>query len=48
MLSPTLTSIDFSKQDFSEKLTDTMLCLIAGERPEDIYIPVSVVVREST
>ena len=48
MLSPTLTSIDFSKQDFSEKLTDTMLRLIAGERPEDIYIPVSVVVREST
>ncbi len=48
MTSPTLTSVDFSKSEFAADLTETMLELIAGRRPEDIYLPVSVVVREST
>jgi len=47
MISPPLTSIDFSKEDFSEKLVDTMLKLIGGECPGDEFINVSLSVRES-
>lgn len=47
MLSPRLTSVDFSKEDFSQKLVDTMLQLIDGQNPQDQFIPVSLAVRES-
>ena len=47
MVSPTLTSIDFSKEEFSRKLVDTLLALLKGERPKDCYLPVSLKVRES-
>lgn len=48
MVSPQLTTIDFSKEEFSEKLVDTMLKLMNGEQPEDAFINVSLAVREST
>ena len=47
MVSPTLTSIDFSKEDFSQKLVDTLMALLRGEKAMDQYIPVSLCVRES-
>lgn len=47
MVSPQLTSIDFSKVDFSKALVDTMLKLINGEKTQDKLIDVSMVVRES-
>lgn len=47
MLSPQLTSIDFSKEEFSRKLVDTMLRLLNGEHPDDTLINVSLLVRES-
>lgn len=47
MLSPQLSSVDFSKEKFSEALVDTMLKLIAGEKTEDKLIEVSLNVRES-
>ncbi|MBQ8076468.1 MAG: LacI family DNA-binding transcriptional regulator [Oscillospiraceae bacterium] len=47
MLSPTLTSIDFSKDEFARKLTDTMLALIRGEHCEDTFIRVGLAIRES-
>lgn len=48
MVSPPLTSIDFSKKEFSRKLVDTMLKLIREETAEDEFINVSLMVREST
>ena len=48
MLSPQLTTIDFSKEEFSQQLVDTMLKLMNGEKPEDTFINVSLAVREST
>lgn len=48
MLSPQLTTVDFSKEEFSERLVDTMLKLMKGEQPEDTFISVSLAVREST
>lgn len=48
MLSPQLSTIDFSKEIFSEKLVDTMLKLMKGEPAEDTFINVSLAVREST
>lgn len=48
MLSPRLTSLDFSKDEFAQKLVDAMLELIDGKRAEDTYLNVSLVVREST
>ena len=47
MVSPTLTSIDFSKEEFSTLLVNTLLALLRGETPPDQYIPVSLCVRES-
>lgn len=47
MLTPTLSSIDFSKEEFSEKLVDRMLRLLRGEQPEHEWINVSLSVRES-
>ena len=47
MLSPTMTSIDFSKEEFAKKLTETMLALIRGEHCEDTYIRVNLAIRES-
>lgn len=47
MVSPTLTSMDFSKEEFAQKLTDTMLALIRGECCEDIFIRVGIAIRES-
>lgn len=48
MLSPRLSTVDFSKEEFSEKLVETMLKLMKGEQPEDTFISVSLAVREST
>lgn len=48
VVTPSLTSIDFSKKEFSELLAKTLLGLIHGEKVEDRFIPVSVVIREST
>ncbi len=48
MLSPQLSSVDFSKEEFSRSLVDTMLRLIRGEQPPDTLINVSLSVREST
>lgn len=48
MLSPQLSSVDFSKEEFSWRLVDTMLRLIQGERPEDQFVNISLSVREST
>ena len=47
MLSPSLTSVDFSKEEFSQKLVDTMLGLIEGQSPSDQFVTVSLAVRES-
>lgn len=47
MVTPNLTSIDFSKEEFAGKLTDTMLALIRGEHCEDTYIRVELAIRES-
>lgn len=45
---PLLTSVDFSKAEFSKKLANTMLELINGEKIEPTqYIKVSIVIRES-
>ena len=40
-------SIDFSKEEFSQKLVDTLMALLRGEKAMDQYIPVSLCVRES-
>lgn len=48
MLSPQLTSVNFSKEEFSARLVDTMLRLIREEPVEDELIAVSLMVREST
>ena len=48
MLSPQLTSVNFSKEEFSARLVDTMLKLINEEQVEDAFINVSLLVREST
>ncbi len=47
IVSPTLTSLDFSKERFAEKLVNTMMSLLAGKTPEDEYIKVSIAIRES-
>lgn len=47
IVSPTMTSIDFSKEEFSQKLVDTLMALLRGEKAVDQYIPVSLCVRES-
>lgn len=47
LVSPSLTSIEFSKQEFAQKMANALLALIQGEQPEDEYIPVSLVVRAS-
>lgn len=48
MLSPQLTTVDFSKQEFSRRLVDTMLKLLKGEEVRDQLLEVSLIVREST
>ena len=47
IVSPTMTSIDFSKEEFSQKLVDTLMALLRGEKAMDQYIHVSLCVRES-
>ena len=47
MISPTLTSIDFSKEEFGDALVESMLQLIRGEKPEDRYIKMTLAIRES-
>lgn len=44
---PTLTTVDFSKELFSEKLVSALLTLINGQIPPEEYVPVSIIVRES-
>ncbi|MDO4328115.1 MAG: LacI family DNA-binding transcriptional regulator [Lachnospiraceae bacterium] len=48
MLSPQLSSVNFSKEEFSERLVDTMLGLIQGKQPADQLVKISLSVREST
>ena len=47
LVSPSLTSVEFSKKVFAEKLANALLSLMGGKQPEDEYIPVSLVIRES-
>ena len=47
VVTPQLTTMDFSKEEFSEKLASIMLNLLAGKVPPDEYLKVSIVVRES-
>ena len=47
LVSPSLTSIEFSKKEFAQKMANALLSLMQGTQPEDEYIPVSLVVRES-
>ena len=47
MVSPSLTSINFSKEDFAKALTNTLLALIRGEHPEDVFLKVNIEIRES-
>ncbi|MBQ6321539.1 MAG: LacI family DNA-binding transcriptional regulator [Lachnospiraceae bacterium] len=47
MVTPTLTSVDFSKEDFGRELVESMLSMINGQKPEDKYIKMSLVIRES-
>lgn len=48
ILSPQLSSVEFSKEEFSRKLVDTMLELIQGGQPSDTFINISLSVRGST
>lgn len=48
LLSPQLTSVDFSKEEFSQCLVDTMLKLIDKEEAKDTLIKVSLAVRGSS
>ena len=48
LVSPPLTSIDFSKEEFARCLVDTMLKLIEKEEAEDTFIKVSLEVRGSS
>jgi len=45
--SPTLTSVDFSKDELAEKVTKKLIALINGEKPEDEYLDVRLVLRDS-
>ena len=47
MSSPSITTVDFPKEEFCRKLADTLLELMDGKSPADEYIKVSLVVRES-
>ena len=47
ILSPQLTSVDFSKEVFAQKLVDTMLKLLRGEKAENQFIDASLCVRDS-
>ncbi len=47
IVSPQLSSVDFSKEDFARCLVDTMLKLIQKEPVEDVFLETSLVVRES-
>lgn len=47
MVTPPLTSVDFSKDAFAKALADTMTDLIDGKEAEDVYLPVSLVLRGS-
>lgn len=47
-VTPALTSVDFSKEAFCNRLVETILAVIRGERPEDQYLPVSLCIRETT
>lgn len=44
---PQLTTVDFSKEEFSRKMAAGLLSLIDGEKTEDTYIKVSIVIRQS-
>ncbi len=45
--SPQLTTVDFSKTEFAQKVADKMLKLIHGETPVGEYLKVSLVIRDS-
>lgn len=45
--SPQLTTVDFSKTEFAQKVADKMIRLINGETPEGEYLPVNLVIRGS-
>lgn len=48
LMSPTLTSVDFSKSEFAQKAADKMIRLMNGETPEGEYLKVNLVIRDST
>lgn len=45
--SPTLTTINFSKNELAQKVIDKLFQIINGETPNDEYIEVNLVIRES-
>ncbi len=47
VVTPALTTVDFDKKEFARQLSATLLGLINGEKPEDAYLDVSVVIRQS-
>ena len=47
VVTPTLTTVDFSKEEFAQKLAEKLLKLMNGEIPEDESLKVSIVIRES-
>ncbi len=47
VVTPSITSVDFSKKDFCRSLADTICDLIRGESPKDTILPVSLSIRET-
>lgn len=47
LLTPQLTSVTFSKEEFSQQLVNSMLTMIRGGKPEDVFIDVALAVRDS-
>lgn len=46
-VTPSITSVDFNKDEFCIRMADAMLALIRDEIPEPCFLPVSVCIRES-
>lgn len=47
IVTPMLTSIDFSKEDFAQALVSSMFAMINGGKPEDRYLKMTLMIRDS-
>jgi DNA-binding LacI/PurR family transcriptional regulator len=47
VMSPPLTTVGFSRGEYAHKVVDKLFQLIAGEQPEEEYVKVNLVIRES-